>query len=127
MKVKEFKSTEEFENYFETERYNELKPIVVMEKGYCKADFTTYCKSWRTAIRRAKKAFFSYAEIVEQLEGIEGSCENGYFSLSEKYNGNYIGGWFYGVEEVSEGIWYIYLSFVYDIDIAEKYRKNRKC
>lgn len=109
MKVKEFKTMEEFEKYFESDCYNELVPTVITENCYYKVDFTTYCKSWKTAIRRAKKAFSEYVDIVVWLDGIEESCSNGCFNCGEKNDG----GWFFGVEEVSDGVWYIYMSFLY--------------
>ena len=67
MKVKEFRTMEEFENYFESDRYNELTPTVILENGCCKADFTAHCKSWRTAIKRAMKVFAEYVDIAEWL------------------------------------------------------------
>lgn len=109
MKVKEFKTMEEFEKYFESGCYNELVPTVITENCYYKVDFTTYCKSWKTAIRRAKKAFSEYVDIVVWLDGIEESCSNGCFNCDEKNDG----GWFFGVEEVADGVWYIYISFLY--------------
>lgn len=109
MKVKEFKTMEEFEKYFESDCYNELVPTVITENGYYKVDFTTYCKSWKTAIRRAKKAFSEYVDIVVWLDGIEESCSHGCFNCAEKNDG----GWLFGVEEVPDGVWYIYMSFLY--------------
>lgn len=109
MKVKEFKTMEEFEKYFESDCYNELVPTVITENCYYKVDFTTHCKSWKTAIRRAKKAFSEYVDIVVWLDGIEDSCSHGCFNCDEKNDG----GWFFGVEEVSDGVWYIYISFLY--------------
>lgn len=116
MKVKEFTSYAEFENYYESDRYNELAPIVIMENCRCKVDFTTYCKSWKTAIRRALKVFSEYIDIEVWLDQIEECCENGCFSC----NAGDDGGWFFGVEEVIDGCWYIYISFLYRNPVESK-------
>lgn len=75
--------------------------------GWICSDCTTACKSYKTALRRFFKVLTEnnetvlsgwYAEILE-------SCENGYFQMSDTESGFH-----WGVEEVSEGVWYVYLN-----------------
>lgn len=111
MKVKEFKSFDEYENYVESNSFNELVPTIVIDENYCAIDFTTYCKSWKTAIRRAMKVFIKYEDVYNWLEGIKESCENNCFSDCSVYAGKYTGDYTFGVEEVSDGVFYIYLKY----------------
>lgn len=111
MKVKEFKSFDDYENYVESDSYNELVPTIIIDKNYCAIDFTTYCKSWKTAIRRAMKIFIKYEDVVNWMDGMKESCENNCFTDRSVYDGKYTGDYAFGVEEVSDGVFYIYLKY----------------
>lgn len=111
MKVKEFKTFDECENYVDSDRFNELIPTIVIDDDYCAIDFTTYCKSWKTAIRRAMKIFTNYKDVYFWLEGMKESCENNFFIDKSMIDNHYTGDYTFGVEEVSEGVWYIYLKY----------------
>lgn len=111
MKVKEFKSFDEYENYVESDSYNELTPTIVIDENYCAIDFITYCKSWKTAIRRAMKIFIKYEDVYNWLDGMKESCENNCFIDRSVYDGKYTGDYTFGVEEVSDGVFYIYLKY----------------
>lgn len=111
MKVKEFKTFDECENYVDSDRFNELIPTIVIDDDYCAIDFTTYCKSWKTAIRRAMKIFANYKDAYFWLEGMKESCENNCFIDKSMIDNHYTGDYTFGVEEVSEGVWYIYLKY----------------
>lgn len=111
MKVKEFKSFDEYENYVESSSFNELVPTIVIDDNYCAIDFTTYCKSWKTAIRRAMKIFIKYEDVYNWLDAMKESCENNCFIDRSVYEGKYTGDYTFGVEEVSDGVFYIYLKY----------------
>lgn len=111
MKVKEFKSFDEYENYVESNSFNELVPTIVIDENYCAIDFTTYCKSWKTAIRRAMKIFIKYEDVYNWLDGMKESCEYNCFIDRSVYDGKYTGDYTFGVEEVSDGVFYIYLKY----------------
>ena len=111
MEVKEFKSFDEYGNYVESDSYNELVPTIIIDKNYCAIDFTTYCKSWKTAIRRAMKIFVKYEDVYNWLDGMKESCENNCFIDRSVYDGKYTGEYTFGVEEVSDGVFYIYLKY----------------
>lgn len=111
MKVKEFKSFDEYENYVESNSFNELVPTIVIDENYCAIDFTTYCKSWKTAIRRAMKIFIKYEDVYNWLDCMKDCCEHNCFSDRSVYDGKYTGDYTFGVEEVSDGVFYIYLKY----------------
>lgn len=111
MEVKEFKSFDEYKNYVESDSYNELVPTIIIDENYCAIDFTTYCKSWKTAIRRAMKIFSKYEDVYNWLVGMKESCENNCFNDRSVYDGKYTGDFTFGVEEVSDGVFYIYLKY----------------
>lgn len=111
MKVKEFITFDDYGNYVNSEGYNELVPTMIQDETYCSIDFTTYCKSWKTAIRRAMKIFANYEDVYFWLECIKECCENNCFIDKSVYDNHYTGDYTFGVEEVSEGVWYIYLKF----------------
>lgn len=111
MKVKEFKSFDEYVNYVESDSYNELVPTIIIDENYCAIDFTTYCKSWKTAIRRAMKIFIKYEDVYNWLDGMKESCENNCFIDRSVYDGKYTGDYTFGVEEASDGVFYIYLKY----------------
>ena len=74
------------------------------------ADLFTECKSFKTALRRFEKAFGEVnAEVHTWVECMKECCESGYFHECE--NGYPNGGAYsWGVEETSEGYWYVFLN-----------------
>lgn len=127
MKVKEFKSFDDYENYVESDSYNELVPTIIIDENYCAIDFTTYCKSWKTAIRRAMKIFIKYEDVVNWLDGMKESCENNCFTDCSVYDGKYTGDYTFGVEEVSDGVFYIYLKYRNSKEVMEVKQELNSC
>lgn len=102
--------------------YQMIPSVVIDSKGY-RIDLMTECKSWKTAIKRFRKAFASEsisASVSDWCDMIAESCENGcwsdavkpsWFHTKEEYE-DYIrnGSYSWGVEQVDDGLWYIYLN-----------------
>lgn len=124
MKTMEFHSYDEYEAW--TEQFDEAYeyqniPSLIDDGWKIMMDMFTECKSYKTALRRFEKAFGDHDQSVKDwLEGIKESCENGYFkdtcrpgwnATEEEIKEFYAGGTFsWGVEEVDDGYWYIFLN-----------------
>jgi len=80
--------------------------FTVSENEWYKCDLTTFCKSYKTAIKRFFKVLSDLDEGVFSgwAECMLESCENGYFA------DNAPGSFAWGVEWVDEGRWYIFLN-----------------
>lgn len=109
-----FEWTDRFENAFE---YQEI-PVVIDDGWKISMDLITYCKSYKTAIRRFAKAFMDVEQAEGWFEGIRETCDNGCF---EDLNGWKVWGederetrkrgcYSWGVEEVDDGCWYVFLN-----------------
>lgn len=108
--------TEQFENCSDYEQI----PVVIDDGFKVMTDLFTECKSWKTAIRRFSKAFAEVKELDGWFECLKESAESGCFKDSCKPGWNatqeelkefYAGGSFsYGIEEVNDGYWYIFLN-----------------
>lgn len=109
--------TEQFEDACE---YQEI-PTAIDDGWKVAVDMFTACKSYKTALRRFEKAFKDVNPgISAWVEGMRESAENGYFKDECKPGWNctkeereefYKGGTYsYGIEETSEGYWYIFLN-----------------
>lgn len=110
--------TEQFENTSDYQGY----PVLIDDGWKIAADMFAECKSWKTALRRFSKEFSVIPEISEWLEGIKESCENGCFESVNGWHPAWTnnpeevkkiaenGIYSYGIEEVSEGYWYIFLN-----------------
>lgn len=88
MKVQEFKSSIEIDDYAV-----EVVSVIKNESNnrIC-ADLSTKCKRWKTALNRFFGAIENYPELLEWQETLFNSCENNIFS---------------GVENIDEdNIWY---------------------
>ena len=98
--------TEQFENCSDYEQI----PTVIDDGWKVAADMFTECKSFKTALRRFEKQFGEVnSEIKAWVEGMRETCEAGMFS--EKENSYPQGGAYsWGVEEVQDGYWYIFLN-----------------
>lgn len=126
MKFKKFASFDEYEAWFDSfENASDVEQIPCMiDDGWKIAiDMMTECKSWKTAVRRFGKTFCNVSEDVDAwIEGMEESCSNGCFKdltgwimagcndPREISNQAKYGTYNWSVEEVSEGLWYIYLN-----------------
>ena len=121
-KVKVFNNTNEFldwtEKFDDCYEYQFIPTIVVdQKKGYVCADLTTTCKSWKTALRRFRKAFETFDGIISWCDGLyetlewewnEGNFKTTHEFCEKERDGN--SSFSYGIEEVSNGIWYIFLN-----------------
>lgn len=113
------KWTEQFENASD---YQEI-PCAIDDGWKVSVDLFTECKSYKTALRRFKKAFAGvHKDIGDWVEGMKESCECGYFEdingwkpawtfdpkEVEEWAKNGIYSW--GIEETTEGYWYVFLN-----------------
>lgn len=124
MKTKIFKSFKEYESW--TERFENCSdyeeiPCVIDNGWKISMDMLTECRSWKTALRRFEKQFKDVDEnagITDWVEGIRESCENGYFKDAmtmydkeeEKKTAQTFGTYSWGIEDVGENYWYIFLN-----------------
>lgn len=97
--------TEKFDNCSEYENI----PVAIITDNKIAFDMFTECKSGKTAIRRFEKAFNNlYNFMPDWACTMRESFENGYdhdATQADEY-GNYS----WGVEEVNDGCWYVYLN-----------------
>lgn len=113
MKVKTFKSYEDFEAWsesFENASDCEDFPTYIDDKDNCKisADMVIYCKKRITAVKRFAKQFEEFSLVKEwAIDSIMECVNNGMFSDTYSYDCNMYS---WGVEEIDDGIFYIYLS-----------------
>lgn len=120
---KNFEAFEEwilqFENCYEWEQI----PTAIDDGFKVSMDLFTECKNWKTVLRRFEKAFSHInSEVHTWVEGMQESCESGYFrdttgcypawtndpeEIKEFLKG---GAYSWALEEVREGYWYVYLN-----------------
>lgn len=109
LKVKEYRTMDDFEADPDRMSY-ETVAVVNKADGYVCADVATFCKSWRTALDR----FFKALANDSRFDGWKGTIEYGVktwgWSDRETVNGQYTGGWFWQVENLGNGSWYISLN-----------------
>lgn len=108
----------QFENCYEWEQI----PTAIDDGFKISMDLFTECKSWKTVLRRFEKAFGQISsEVHTWVEGIQESCENGFFSDAVPYSAwtndseevkEFLkrGAYSWALEEVREGYWYVYLN-----------------
>ena len=124
LKVVEFESFEAFE---ESGLSGKFEVVTIVKGGshgkkHVCADLMTECKSYKTAIRRFFKALEGDSRFDGWREGIEESCENGYFADKEQYweSGKglvYTGGYHWCVED-HDGSYYVELTVVkYSVNV----------
>lgn len=126
-KTKIFHSQEEYDRWTESfespSDYQEI-PSVIDDGWKISADMFTECKSWKTALKRFETAFVvvDSENISVWVECMRESCESGCFQdltgwkpawtsdpeETKKFAEGGIYSW--GVEETSEGYWYIFLN-----------------
>lgn len=105
---------EQFENCSDYESV----PVLIDDGWKISADMFTECKSWKTALRRFEKAFGGIKkEVQDWMETMRESCEGGLFKdewkPAWKQDGKEMakgGTYSFGLEETSEGLWYVYLN-----------------
>ena len=107
---KDFEAYEAWTEQFEECSEYEQIPTAIWDGWKMAADMFTECKSFKTALKRFEKAFGNVnGEVKAWVEGMRESCENKYFhekEMSFPQGGTYS----WGVEEVDEGRWYIFLN-----------------
>lgn len=113
MKMKSFKSFTEYEQWADSFdgcwEYEDI-PCIINDGWKIAADMMIECKSHKTALRRFAKTFNPISDAVATwTEGMKESCETGCFHDAEQ---SYPEGGTYswGVEEVSDNLWYVYLN-----------------
>ena len=115
MKVKTFKSCKDFESWSESfENCSEWEefPTYIYDKDNCKisADMIVYCKKRITAVKRFAKQFEAFALVKKwAIDTIMECVDNGTFSDKYLYD---VHMYSWGVEEIDDGIFYIYLSLM---------------
>ena len=127
MKIREFKSFNEFENSNVAGTYNQI--VIIRENGWVKCDLMTKCKSYKTVLKR----FFDNLKIDNKdninawYETMLELCENGIF----KENGELYGvsnnefGYVWGIEEIDDGTWYIFFNILDTLLSNNENEKNR--
>lgn len=127
--MKRFNNYDEYEtwtNSFENPSDYETIPAVIDDGWKISMDMMTECKSYKTALRRFKKAFEGCSNdtaanenISAWIEGMKECCENGcFYDLTGWMTGQKeldeqtrkYGTYNWSVEEIDEGRWYIYLN-----------------
>lgn len=121
MKTRKFNSYAEFEIWSE-ENENIYIPTVIDDGWKISASMMIDCKSYKTALRHFRKAFAEFETLQDWANDIEGQCEEGIFTdvtgwrnSAESDDWNYksmltFGAYGWGVEEVDEGVWYIFMN-----------------
>lgn len=85
--------------------------LCTISYGRVTAELETACKSAVTAIRRFFKAFNCDWAIDTFRDSVTESVANGYMTA-----GDYVEtGWFYAVEELDPGVWYVRLIIAKDL------------
>lgn len=108
-KAKVFMNNEQYENW--TKKFENLSdcsniPVLIMENNKMSADCFFQCKSWKTALRRFKKAFNN--QLINQwVDLIYDSCESGCFK--DGFSGDVMHYYSWGVEQYDEE-WYIFIN-----------------
>ena len=112
-----FNSFEQFHESNTAGNWEEL--TFINENGWKKVDLTTNTKSWKVAVNRFFKAIGNDVDFNGWKECIVESCENGYFSDNDGTmadgSKNKFPSWSYGVEQIDESGWYIFLNVRYAI------------
>ena len=111
--------TDTFENASD---YEEI-PVAIDDGWKISMDMFTSCNSYKTALRRFEKTFVEVSgEIAAWVEHMRESCEGGLFmdttgwrpdwsndpEVIKEHSKNGVYSW--GVEEPSEGCWYVFLN-----------------
>ena len=115
-----FKNLDDYAEWIETVQEPSEKPVMIDDGWQISIDLMTRCKKWKTAVRRLARAVSDSKLLYDWLmETVMESCGNGCFKdidgwqvygadnkALRKLYGCY--GW--GVEQVDEDRWYIYLN-----------------
>ena len=128
MKRYDFTSFEQFEQSGTAGEYEAL--TVIDENGWLKSDIMTECKSWKTALRRFFKMLGEDSRLDGWYECMREGAENGCFKLNDFTMGNgsrnEFPGYAYEIEEVDEGVWYIFLNVKYTEYTKEPEQKEEE-
>ena len=121
--TKKFSSFDEYEAWtekFESPADYQEIPTIIDDGWKVAMDLFSECKSYKTAIRRFVKAYSDgCGDVKDWGEGMLESCGNGYWKDSstgyqdaaeERRIAQDFGSFSWGVEETSDGLWYIFLN-----------------
>ena len=125
-RMKKFTSIEQYEKWtegFENASDYEEFPVMIDTGFKISTDMFTTCKSYKTALKRFEKTFGENNKVIsEWVECMRESCENGYFKDLDGWKPAWLkkpeeieeyrksGTYSWGVENVSENCWYIFLN-----------------
>lgn len=122
MKRYDFYSFDEFDQSGTAGEYEAL--TVLHKSGWIKCDIMTECKSYKTALRRFFKMIGDDPHFEGWYESMREAAENGYFKMNDFVMGNGeknpLPGYAYEIEELDEGLWYIFLNIKVDDPEDEK-------
>lgn len=124
--MKKFRTYEDYERWTEkfenTSDYEDI-PVAIDDGFKISIDMFTDCKSYKTALRRFEKTFREVSgEISVWIECMMESCENGCFEDTTGWKPAWSndpeeikahskkGAYSWGVEETSDGYWYLFLN-----------------
>ena len=112
-----FKNFDEYSEYYENREYKMNDVHVVENTVTVCADGEFECKNWKTAVRRFFKEINDNSLFDGWKECITECVENGIWKEKEEYNGEHVcGGWFWEVECIDEGLWYVSLTVSKEIE-----------
>ena len=112
-----FKNFDEYSEYYENREYKMNDVDVVENTVTVCADGEFECKNWKTAVRRFFKEINDNSLFDGWKECITECVENGIWKEKEEYNGEHVcGGWFWEVECIDEGLWYVSLTVSKEIE-----------
>ena len=115
--VRYFENQDEYDVFYDTHEHFGYRTDIVENKNDVSADATYECKSWKTAVKR----FFAAISIDRRFDGWDEECfieaiGNGHWNdKSTVWNDEtgrceYTGDYAWGVEELDDGLWYIFLK-----------------
>lgn len=112
IKRHDFNSFEQFDESGTAGNWEEL--TFIREDGWKKADLMTETKSWKVALNRFFKAIGNDPDFDGWKECIVECCENGAFEQNDwtmaDGSRNEFPSWSYGIEQIDESGWYIFLN-----------------
>jgi hypothetical protein len=116
MKRYDFTSFEQFEQSGTAGEYEVV--TVIDEYGWMKSDIITECRSWKIALRRFFEALGEDSRLEGWYESMREGAENGYAQLNDftlgNGNRNDCPSYAYEIEEIQDGVWYIFLNIKYE-------------
>jgi len=134
-----FPSLDEYQNWVDgltDEEHSEYTfvPTLIAQNSEVRADCQYDCKKWQTALNRFKKDFLNNKlglsdkkreAISGWIETMQESCESGIFEdhFTEKDDKGQLSTYSWGVDEVHDGSFYVYLLLRNRDDINENIKE----